>query len=52
LFRVPVTVYNIHSPQLAASADGQRFLIGSMDRATKEKDEFTLLSSWPSLLSH
>ncbi len=53
LFRAPVVlpVANILNTQFAVSADGQRFLISSTERAAKE-EQITVLSSWPSLLSH
>ena len=53
LFRAPVVlpVSNILNTQLAVSADGQRFLISSVERKTKG-EQVTVLSSWPSLLSH
>jgi Tol biopolymer transport system component len=52
LFRAPLLpVPNILSNQLAVSADGQRFLIGSVGR-TNGYEQITVLSSWPSLLVH
>ncbi len=52
LFRAPVLpVADFFGTQFAVSADSQRFVIGSVERAKKE-DQITVLSSWPSLLSH
>ncbi len=51
LFRASVpSVSSMFSNQIAVSADGQRFLIGSGEKTTKE-EQITVLSSWPSLLS-
>jgi len=52
LFRAPVlSTSNIFRDQYAVSSDGQRFLVGSVDKASKQ-DPITVLSAWPSLLSH
>jgi Tol biopolymer transport system component len=52
LFRAPVPpLSRILSNQFAVSTDGQRFLFGPMESTSKE-EQLTVLSSWPSLLSH
>jgi Tol biopolymer transport system component len=52
LFRAPeLPVSRFFRNQFAVSADGQRFLIGLVEKTTKE-DQITVLSSWPDLLSH
>jgi len=52
LFRTSVLpLSTILMQQLVVAADGQRFLIGTVEKTTRE-DQITVLSSWPSLLSH
>ncbi len=52
LFRAPIIQSNLLGNQFAASADGQRFLLGSAERTAKEEREIIVLSSWARLLSH
>jgi Tol biopolymer transport system component len=52
LFRASVLpVSKIFRNQFAVSADGQRFLIGVVERTTND-EQITVVTSWPSLLSH
>jgi len=53
VFRAPVPpLSRIISNQFAVGADGQRFVFGLVENTSKEEQQLTVLSSWPSLLSH